>query len=122
MDWNEYKRLCDSPPVFSRWMLEQSIELLQTEPRLAVALGRVLADSAIEKPNDHRGDGKTDMFFVTLSVGEANDVVSAMRTAIEGGRTTVATRARGLGGFLEAWREYANYVERANDTNGEEAK
>lgn len=119
MNWNEYKRLCDSPPVFSRWMLEQSIELLRTEPRLAVALGRVLADSAIEKPLDHRGGWQTDMFVVALSVCDANDVVSVMSRAIAEGQTTVATRARGLGGFLEAWREYANYVERTNRTDRE---
>ena len=27
MDWERYKSLCDSPQVFSRWMIEQSVEL-----------------------------------------------------------------------------------------------
>jgi limonene-1,2-epoxide hydrolase len=119
MDWNEYKALCDSPPVFSRWMLEQSVELLVDEPRLAHALGRLLETSPIEKPSDHRGGAATDMFVVSLSARDARAIVASIGTAIDDGRTTTATRARGLGGFREAWREYAAYVERMNFANQE---
>jgi limonene-1,2-epoxide hydrolase len=116
MDWNEYKALCDSPPVFSRWMLEQSVELLVDEPRLASALANLLETSPIEKPRDHRGGAATDMFVVSLSARESREIFAAIGTAIDDGRTTTATRARGLGGFRETWREYAAYVERMNSS------
>jgi len=120
MDWNDYKRLCDSPPVFSRWMLEQSMELLVGEPQLTAALGRALVAPPLAKPVDHRGGAGTDMFVLSLSVYEASEIASAIDAAIDGGRTTAATRTRGLGGFREAWREYANYMERVKPTVGEE--
>jgi limonene-1,2-epoxide hydrolase len=122
MDWNEYKRLCDSPPVFSRWMLEQSIELLHAEPRLAAAIGRAFADSPLSKPTDHRGGPQTDMFVLSLSVGQVNEVVTAIGAAIDRGWTTPATRLRGMGGFREAWHEYASYVERSIRTGAEEGE
>jgi len=120
MDWNDYKRLCDSPPVFSRWMLEQSIELLQTEPQLVAALGRAFARPPLEKPTDHRGGAQTDMFVLSLTVRETNEIVSAIDAAIDDGRTTRATHVRGLGGFREAWRDYAIFVEHSIETCGEE--
>jgi len=113
MNWQDYKRLCDSPPVFSRWMLEQSIELLGAEPRLVDAIGRAFVKSPLAKPVDHHGGPPTDMFVLSLTACEAKEVASAINAAIDAGRTTRATRSRGLGGFREAWREYASYVERS---------
>ena len=112
MDWNAYKALCDSPHTFSRWMLEQSIELLAEEAQLAARLATVLRGAPLEKPADHRGGASTDMFVVALSVGEARAIDQAVAEAVVGGRTTTATKSRGLGGFREAWHEYAMYVER----------
>ena len=55
------------------------------------------------------------MFAVTLSVEEARAIDRAVAGAVVGGRTTTATQSRGLGGFREAWHEYAMYVERNAD-------
>jgi hypothetical protein len=112
MDWNVYKALCDSPHTFSRWMLEQSIELLKGEAALAARLATVLRGAPLEKPADHRGGALTDMFVVTLSVEEARAIDRTVAGAVVGGCTTTATKSRGLGGFREAWHEYAMYVER----------
>jgi hypothetical protein len=112
MDWSVYKALCDSPQLFSRWMLEQSIELLADEARLAARLATVLRGASLEKPADHRGGPLTDMFVVSLSVDEARAIDRAIAGAVAGGRMTTATQSRGLGGFREAWHEYAMYVER----------
>lgn len=117
MDWKVYKALCDSPHTFSRWMLEQSIELLADEARLAARLAAALRDESLEKPADHRGGVLTDMFVVTLSVEEARAIDAAVARAVVGGRTTAATKSRGLGGFREAWHEYAMYVESHDVTN-----
>jgi hypothetical protein len=93
-------------------MLEQSIELLIGEARLAARLATVLRGAPLEKPKDHRGSALTDMFAVTLSVAEARAIDRAVAGAVDAGRTTTATQSRGLGGFREAWHEYALYVER----------
>ncbi len=112
MDWSEYKTLCDSPWVFSRWMLEQSIELLSVEPRLALALSGVLNTEPVAKPRDHRGGTPTDMFEVELGLDDARRVHRIVIDAVHAGHTTGATKPRGLGGFAEAWLEYVTYVQR----------
>src|SRR5262245_12419253 len=111
MDWREYKALCDSPRVFSRWMLEQTIELLESEPTLASLVASSLDATALQKPIDHRGGVQTDMFEVSLSGQDARTVVRVIDAAVTAGRATRATRGRGLGGFREAWLEYARFVE-----------
>jgi len=112
MNWNEYRALCDSPRMFSRWMLEQTIELIADEPRLAPVLANVLRGAPLDKPTDHRGGAVTDMFEVGLRIEDAQRVHSLMHDAVSIGRRTAATQSRGLGGFTEAWSEYAAYVER----------
>src|SRR5512144_112601 len=111
MDWNDYKALCDSPRTFSRWMLEQSIELLEDSPRLVESLSRVLGGEPLDKPDDHRGGASTDMFEVELVVDDARAIHRTVVDAENVGRTTSGTKARGLGGFAAAWQEYVVYVE-----------
>jgi limonene-1,2-epoxide hydrolase len=111
MDWNDYKALCDSPRMFSRWMLEQSIELLNESPRLADRLSRVLGNEPLDKPDDHRGGASTDMFELELFVDDARAIHRMVVDATHVGRTTSGTKARGLGGFASAWKEYLVYVE-----------
>ena len=117
MDWNVYKALCDSPHVFSRWMLEQSVELVADDAQLAARLAAVLCGAPIEKPVDHRGGALTDMFVVALSLDDARSIERAVAVAVDGRRTTTATTSRGLGGFREAWHEYTMYVERSRITD-----
>lgn len=111
MDWNSYKRLCDSPPVFSRWMLEQTILLAQSRNVHCEPLQQALAGSVIEKPDGHTGGSVTDMFTLDLELGYAAQIVALITQASAAGDATPATRNRGLGGFLEAWREYAEFLE-----------
>jgi len=108
LDWSSYKRLCDRPDTWSRWMLQQTRELL-TGP-LAEQLGAALAGRPIAKPEDHRGSNATDMFVLELSVASRLDILSVIESAQRAGLTTSATVGRGLGGFLEAWREYAHWT------------
>ena len=110
MDWERYKQICDRPDVFSRWMLEQTRELLDASH--AELLDSALAAPALDKPPDHRGGAATDMYELALE-REAVIVISArVAAAVDRGLYTSATRARGLGGFREAWMEYAAYVSR----------
>ncbi|NIV22844.1 MAG: hypothetical protein GWN51_04180, partial [Gemmatimonadetes bacterium] len=103
-----YKQLCDQPNVFSRWMLHQTIELAGETP-VADALAGVLGSPPLEKPDDHRGGPATDMFVLELEAGTRRAVVDLVARARESGAATEATSDRGLGGFVEAWREYLDW-------------
>jgi hypothetical protein len=111
MDWNEYKTLCNQPFMFSRWMLEQTIELAQADPQLVDVLATVLCGRTLAKPLDHRGGEITDMFEVRLDLHHARAVHRLIGEAAKSGLHTVATRQRGLGGFVAAWRDYAQFIE-----------
>jgi len=104
LDWDRYKQICDRPNVFSRWMLEQTRELVDAD--LALRLAAVQDASPIEKPFDHQGGAATDMFALMLSDVEVERICLTIESAIAAGVTTSATRRRGLGGFREAWTEY----------------
>lgn len=110
MDWSSYKQLCDTPPVFSRWMLEQTIALAQARGLCCEQLQQTLAGRALEKPGDHIGGSATDMFTLDLAPVDARRIVDLIALASACGDSTPATRHRGLGGFLEAWREYAEFL------------
>lgn len=110
MDWDAYKARCDSPEVWSRWMLGQTLELLSDDAELSAPLHRALAGEAIAKPPGHRGGAATDMLELRLDQAQADAVVDRVRLAVERGAVTPGTRGRGLGGFLEAWLEYRDFI------------
>ena len=116
MDWERYKSLCDSPQVFSRWMIEQSVELLRARRVECDALSSTLDGIALAKPVDHSGGGATDMFELALSAREAEVFAAAIAAAVADGDRTSGTRERGLGGFLEAWQEYAGSLSRREES------
>jgi len=118
MDWSEYKRLCDRPTVFSRWMLEQTRELIEGESLLADALGNALRGKVLDKPADHRGGSATDMFVLQLEMDQAAAILLRMERAEQNDRRTAATRRRGIGGFVAAWREYLEFLERVGSQHG----
>jgi hypothetical protein len=115
MGWSAYKSLCDSPRTLSRWMIEQSLELLCDEPLLADALGRVLRSAPLDKPADHRGGPASDMFELDIDTEAARRIHDVVAAAVREGRATSATQQRGLGGFAEAWLEYLRDAERRRD-------
>jgi hypothetical protein len=51
------------------------------------------------------------MFTLELELGYAQRLVALIAEASAAGDATPATRQRGLGGFLEAWREYAEFLQ-----------
>ncbi len=109
MDWECYKRLCDEPNYWSRWMLEQTLELLD-EAEVSAVIRWAMDQEPLAKPADHSGGRGTDMFELTLTLAEANKVSELVNEAIAGGRTTTGTENRGLGGFREAWDEYGRLL------------
>jgi hypothetical protein len=117
MDWQRYKAICDAPDVCSRWLLEQTLELVEGDD-VAAHLQADMARPPIDKPADHRGDAATDMFAMTLTHAEVAALRERLERAAAAGETTSATRGRGLGGFVEAWREYEQYLERRAGSGG----
>lgn len=113
MDWADYKALCDSPEVVSRWMLVQTLELVALEggdAALHRVLTAVLQGPPLPKPVDHRGGPHTDMFRLDLTVEDAGTVAALVVRAAAAGRTTTGTQGRGLGGFAEAWQELVQHL------------
>ncbi len=106
MDWTRYKALSDAPHVFSRWMLEQTRELVGADEALCGSLAAALAATPLEKPADHKGDAATDMIELDLDPSRVAAIVALVSSAAARGMTTSGTRRRGLGGFTAAWREY----------------
>ena len=109
MDWESYKRLCDEPRFWSRWMLEQTLELLN-EDDVSKSITGAMMQMPLVKPDDHRGNRATDMFELTLTQREVNKVCELVTGAIAEGKTTSGTEGRGLKGFREAWEEYRHFL------------
>ena len=108
LDWDTYKRLCDTPDVLSRWMLEQTMELL--DGALRAELDATIGCPPIAKPEDHKGGSATDMFQLSLLREQALAVHERVAAAVAAGQRTSGTGGRGLGGFEEAWREYVDHI------------
>jgi hypothetical protein len=109
VDWDRYKALCDRPDVLSRWLLEQTAELV-SDGNLSLRLARVLEGVPLPRPDDHRGPAALDMLRPELTQDEVAACREAVSLAVIAGRTTSATRERGLGGFFEAWDEYHRWL------------
>ncbi len=112
MEWERYKQLCDQPNVLSRWLLEQTRELAEQADRTIVPLlDTALQCTPLPKPPDQKVSSATDMFALTWSQQQVAGVVELVVAARDRGTTTSATRLRGLAGFVEAWQEYATYLD-----------
>lgn len=119
MDWSTYKKQAESPAVWTRWMLEQSLELTalvgvasQDPPTtLRLALMNALEGPALAKPDDHRGDTATDLLPLQLDLVEVRQMLALVHRAVIEGIRTSGTMQRGLGGFQAAWTEYFQHLE-----------
>ena len=93
-------------------MLEQCVELFEQldEPHLAGALRTALASTPLPVPDDFRGPDTVRMYCLSLSNVQRDAGLAAIERAVREGVTSSQTRSRGLGGFVEAWREFASAV------------
>lgn len=125
MDWPQYKVLADTPGVWSRWMLEQTLELLQdprlsrgsisgrgpVHERLVAQLHNCMDQAPIPKPADYKGGSSLDMFRLSLAPAEARAMLGLVQQATDMALTTSGTAKRGLGGFVAAWQEYLGSID-----------
>ncbi len=111
MDWQTYKALCDRPDHWTRWMLEQCIDLLGQLERaeLSSLLLNAVAQTPIDVPADHKGPAATHVIPLALTPVQRADILQAVMDAERLGLRTPQTAGRGLGGFIEAWREYVDF-------------
>lgn len=110
MEWTRYKALCDQPEVWSGWMLDQCAELFeqQGEQALADRLRQTRKGQPLATPQGHKGSELSAMYILDLSHDERQSGLALIHSAVATGLRTEATRQRGLGGFVEAWTEYAH--------------
>ncbi len=121
MDWVRYQALADSPGWWTRWLLQQTLDLLgQQSPaqldlstdsyvRLQHRIRLALQRPPLPKPAGFKAGAITDLLILHLSPQHAESVVRLIHHAQALGLTTPATRARGLGGMLETWSEYLDF-------------
>ena len=92
-------------------MLEQCIDLFEQLERndLSALLRHAVEGEPLATPADHKGPAATQVLRVELDVRVRAEMLSAIADAHQRGLTTPHTVKRGLGGFVEAWQEYAAY-------------
>ena len=91
-------------------MLRQTLELLGDDAPAADSLRRALAGTPLSKPVGHKGGDVTDMLELRMNAAEVEAVVDVVCQAAAGREETSGTRGRGLGGFVEAWQEYRQFI------------
>ena len=111
MDWPAYKACCDRPDYWSRWMLLQCRELIAplADPALIAMLDDALGSAPLERPVGFKGPQDLHMHRLVMPHAARAQVLELMQRMVAQGVTTPATRTRGLGGFVEAWREYTEF-------------
>ena len=83
----------------------------QNEADLAAQVGQALRGEAIPTPDDFKGGEQLQMFALDLSLSDGQKALAAVEKAVHAEQMTPGTAHRGLGGFVEAWREYVSYLD-----------
>lgn len=104
MDWDSYKQLCDQPGVLSRWLLEQTARVCNTEYQNLIKA--VLLEDPLPKPVDHRGNRATDMFAISLARDQIIQILDFVAGACRRDFKTDAPVARDYSGIEREWQEY----------------
>lgn len=109
MDSYRYKQVCESPNVFSREQIEQTIVLVGKEISLRKKLEWSLQGHPIEKPPQHGGGAKSDFFRLKLTREDLKAIVDKLTQAevsvvAPDGETT--QEASETGQLLDLWRQY----------------
>ncbi len=110
MDWDQYKEQCHRPDIWTRWMLEQTLELLPARCALARPLRLALGGAPLAKPLGHQGGAWTDMFRLQIDRALVQAIISTVEQAAARGDETSGAPGRGLSGFVEAWRELDQFI------------
>ena len=129
--------------MLSRWTLARTIALLERSAEAAASAGlggapgapgswspsqapaatlrAVLATQPLPRPADHVGPAATDMFVTSLDVAFVHGILGIVDRAMASGRLVEVLEGRSPVGFVAAWREYAEFVERARPADSAES-
>ena len=102
MDWSTYKEICERPDVFSRWALDLTASHLTCS--LAEKLSHGISKSSIPKPQDHKGDRRTDMFRLNLPQ-EVQQAILTHLTKLSHDESQKPDTNRKLTNLVSSWRE-----------------
>ena len=104
MDWDTYKELSHSPPYFTRWALDRTVE------HVTGTLRRLLecyqAKAVLEKPPDHKGGAETDIIKLDLSDHCVRSIVEALQYARAHAKLSDGSSQPNLGTLIKSWEEY----------------
>lgn len=109
MDWSSYKKVCDKPNVLSRWLLQQTSMVCDTE--IKQCFESILKTVPLEKPEDHKGGQMLDMFQTNFSQAEVRNISVQVAAACDAGIQTTGPVVRDYLGILRAWHEYERMLE-----------
>jgi hypothetical protein len=90
-------------------MLEQTLRQLDPASSVARQITQALSSAVLPKPEDHRGDSRTDMMELMLNEAAIRDVVNTIQAA------KARSDTHRFGGYVEAWQEYLSW--QTNKTN-----
>lgn len=110
MDWSRYRTLCDRGDVLSRFLLQETLALLQQASRgeLSTRVRAQLERAPLPRPPGHRAGPAADFFECDFTLAEARAILEVVASAQQRGERT--TGGRHLGGFTEAWQEYVDWL------------
>lgn len=111
MLWEEYKELCDHPSVLTRWLIEQTVRICDSD--CSRVLEAILKTAPITKPAGHKGGVATDMFSSSLSRDNIALIVEQVQQAVATGKRTTGPIERDYTSIEKAWLEYLHWQ---NDT------
>ncbi|MCR9277557.1 MAG: hypothetical protein NXH85_06245 [Pseudomonadaceae bacterium] len=116
MDWSEYKLLCDSPDVLSRFLLEITASMLSDEPVLRRRLHAQLTSTPLPTPADHHGPSPADMYAVDINVVEAHAIATIVGKLPDSAGSEYGLTS--LAGVRAAWGELAEHHASAPEDEG----
>ncbi len=93
-------------------MLEQCADLFEQmgKQRLATSLrANIEGKDPLVTPGGFKPRREVQMYQLHWSAADRKEGLAVIVAAVEQRRSTSATAQRGLGGFVQAWQEFAQY-------------
>lgn len=117
MEWDEYKEICDHPTVLTRWLLEQTLRVCDSE--CATLITKTLESAPITKPEEHKGGSATDMFKTSFVREDIAQITEQVRRAVKINQKTSGPVVRDYSHIEKTWSEYLHWYEARAHTESE---
>ena len=109
MEWDEYKEICDHPSVLTRWLLEQTLRVCDSE--CASLISKTLETAPITKPEGHKGGSATDMFKASFARENIVQISQQVQQAVQTDQKTNGSVERDYSHIEKTWLEYLNWYD-----------